>query len=216
VLLPLFELIIFDCDGVLVDSEPLSNRIFAETLREFGFAADFSWCVDTLVGLSLSSCYQLIEEYFGRPVPPEFEAELRRRSFIGFREGLEPVPGIRDVVEGLRTPYCVASSGPMEKMRVTLGVTGLWPLFAGRIFSATEVERGKPHPDLFLHAAKNMAIDPARCAVIEDSPYGVEAAHAAGMTAFGYIGGEINHDLAAAGARTFQKMVQLPELLGLA
>ena len=211
-----FDLIIFDCDGVLVDSEPLSNRIFAETLRDFGFDVDVQWCVDTLVGLSLSTSYQLIERRFGKPVPADFDPELRRRSFIGFRENLDSVPGIREVVQDLQTPYCVASSGPMEKMRVTLGVTGLWSLFEGRIFSASEVERGKPHPDLFLHAAKNMAAEPYSCAVIEDSLYGVEAANAAGMTAFGYVGGEISHDLAGAGARTFTQMALLPKLLGIA
>lgn len=209
----MFGLIIFDCDGVLVDSEPLSNRIFAQTLRDFGFAAEVKWCVDTLVGLSLASCYQLIEDHFGRPVPADFETELRRRTYSGFRTCLDPVPGIRELVEGLRAPYCVASSGPMEKMRVTLGVTGLWPLFEGRIFSATEVALGKPHPDLFLHAAASMAVDPGRCAVVEDSPYGVQAALAAGMTPFGYVGGEIRADLGAAGARVFDDMQSLARLL---
>jgi HAD superfamily hydrolase (TIGR01509 family) len=208
-----FELIIFDCDGILVDSEPLSNRIFAETLQEFGFDADYDWCVGNLVGLSLATCFELIEDRFGKPVPEDFEAELRHRSYEGYRRNLEAVPGVRGVVESLEVPYCVASSGPPEKMRITLGATQLWPLFEGRVFSATEVSRGKPHPDLFLHAARQMAADPTYCAVIEDSPYGVQAATAAGMTPFGYIGGEIDHGLEATGVRTFRDMAHLLPLL---
>ena len=209
----MFDLIIFDCDGVLVDSEPLSNRIFAETLQEFGFDADFRWCVETLVGLSLPSCFHLIEEHFGKQIPAQFEPQLRQRTYAGFRRELNPVPGVRGVVEGLAIPCCVASSGPMEKMRITLRATELWPLFEGRIFSATEVKRGKPHPDLFLHAADAMSAAPERCAVIEDSPYGVRAALAAGMTPFAYTGGEISHDHDGGGAQIFDDMALLPDLL---
>jgi HAD superfamily hydrolase (TIGR01509 family) len=208
-----FDLVIFDCDGVLVDSEPMSNRVFAETLREAGFPASYEWCTAELIGLSLPSCYAIIEQAFGRPLPDGFETLLQTRTYEAFRAGLRPVAGVREVVEALSVPVCVASSGSHEKMQVSLGVTGLLPLFEGRIFSASEVTRGKPHPDLFLYAAERMHADPARCAVVEDSPFGVTAARAASMAAFGYIGGPHAKDLAASGATVFSDMRDLPALL---
>ena len=210
------ELIIFDCDGVLVDSEPLSNRVLTDCLNEAGFALSFEEVTRTFIGLTLSRCFAMLEERFGRPVPSDFETVLQERTYARFRAELEAVPGVIDVLDSLDEDghaTCVASSGTMEKMQVSLGVTGLWDRFDGRIFNSAMVPRGKPWPDLFLHAAERMAADPASCIVIEDSLPGVQAARAAGMTVFGYVGGVLARPLAVEGAIEFDDMTQLPALI---
>ncbi len=212
-----FELVIFDCDGVLVDSEPVSNRIFAECFQEIGIPISYEIAVRDYVGLSLKSCFAHIEANYGKPIPDGFEADMQGRTMTAFLQDLRAVPGVREAIGEIRAAgakICVASSGEHEKMQVSLGVTGLWHLLSPDIFSATDVARGKPHPDLFLHAAKRMSVAPDRCAVIEDSPPGVQAATAAGIAAFGYTGGELAKPLACHGAREFSDMADLAGLLG--
>lgn len=143
-------------------------------------------CVRDFLGLGMKATLQIVAERLGGPMPEGWEAELDVAVREGFRRELEPVPGIVEALEEIELPTCVASSGSHDKMRFTLGLTGLWDRFAGRIFSADEVQRGKPAPDLFLHAASRMSIPPERCVVIEDSPFGVAAAKAAGMSALGF------------------------------
>jgi phosphoglycolate phosphatase len=208
-----FELLILDCDGVLVDSEPIANRVFADELRRIGLPMRHEEVCETFVGLTLARSVEIIEERLGRPVPAGFLDRLQARTFAAFRDGLAPVPGVREALLRIDLPCCVASSGEHEKMRLTLGLTGLLPRFEGRLYSALEVERGKPHPDLFLHAARQMGADPARAAVVEDSLPGVRAGVAAGMTVFGYAGHDDGTRLAAAGATVFHDMRLLPELL---
>lgn len=205
--------VLFDCDGVLVDSEPIANRILAEMLTDAGLPYTAERSVERFVGRSMASCMKLIEEELGGPAPRGFAEEYQRRTFEAFLEELRPVPGVVNVLDGLRWPACVASSGDHDKLRTTLSRTGLYPRFQGRIFSATEVARGKPHPDLFLYAAERMGVEPHRCAVVEDSVYGVEAGCAAGMTVFGYTGTVGAAPLAARGAVVFDDMRRLPELL---
>ena len=207
------ELVIFDCDGVLVDSELLSNRVLAQTLAEVGLPMSLEETIATFMGHSMSACIAIIEERTSRPIPPNFVSDFRDRTFEVFRRELRPVPGIESVLATIDLPYCVASSGPPEKIHLTLGITGLLPRFAGRIFSAVEVERGKPHPDLFLHAAYEMGVAPTACVVVEDSIRGVQAAVAAGMRVFGYADLTDADALAAAGARVFRSMSELPALL---
>jgi len=208
------ELIIFDCDGVLVDSEPIANRVFTRALNEIGLALDYGEVCALFIGLSMARCMELIEAELGRPAPAGFLDDLQRRTFEAFRtEALQPVPGVPELLEGLRRPYCVASSGEPEKMRTTLGLTGLLPRFEGRIFSAVEVERGKPAPDLFLHAAARMGAAPERCVVVEDSEPGVLAGRAAGMRVVGFAARGQGPRLAAAGAETIESMAALPALL---
>jgi len=209
-----FGLAIFDCDGVLVDSEPLSNRIFAEALAEIGLPLDYDEVCRRFIGLSMDRCVSLIEQLHGQRVPADFLPRLQERTFAAFRRELQPVPGIEAALARLRVPACVASSGEHEKMRLTLGLTGLLSRFDGRLFSATEVAHGKPAPDLFLHAAARMGVEPRDCAVIEDSVPGVQAARAAEMEVFGYAARGQQDGLAAAGARVFQEMAELPGLLG--
>ncbi|MFF2013620.1 HAD family hydrolase [Streptomyces sp. NPDC058195] len=184
------ELVIFDCDGVLVDSERIAVRVDAMVLAQLGWELTESEIVDRFVGRTTASMKQDIEARLGRGLPPTWEEETENLYREALLTDLKPVDGIADALDALaRLPTCVASSGSHSKMRLTLGITGLFSHFEGRIFSATEVERGKPAPDLFLHAAQRMGVAPDRCVVVEDSQYGVRAARAAGMRAFGYSGG---------------------------
>ena len=180
-------LVILDSDGVLVDSEPLSNRELAAMLGELGWTLTTEESMATFMGRSWSSVAELIEERLG-PLPPDFEARYHDRLYEAIERDLQPVPGVIDVLDTLQHRTCVASSGSHEKLRRTLGRTGLLHRFEGRIFSAAEVARGKPEPDLFLHAAARMGSDPVECVVVEDSPLGVEAARRAGMASVGYAG----------------------------
>lgn len=208
------ELVIFDCDGVLVDSEPASNRVFVEELGRLGLAIGYQEVRERFIGLSMVRCMEIVSEELGRPVPPGFVERLHARTFEAFRDGgLLPVEGVPEILGRIETPLCVASSGEHEKMRLTLGLTGLLEHFEGRMFSATEVPCGKPHPDLFLLAARCMGARPAGCVVVEDSVPGVQGARAAGMTAFGYAGRGNHTELASAGARVFREMAELPDLL---
>jgi HAD superfamily hydrolase (TIGR01509 family) len=205
--------VIFDCDGVLVDSEALSNRALSEALAEAGLAMSPAECRVAFMGRSWASCLELIEERLGAAAPSDLEDAYRARMHAAFERELRPVPGIEGALDAIELPVCVASSGPPSKIRHSLGLTGLLPRFEGSIFSAVEVARGKPAPDLFLHAAARMGWESATCAVVEDAPVGVEAAAAAGMTAFGYAGDGDAPALEAAGARVFTDMSELPELL---
>ena len=185
-------LVIFDCDGVLVDSERLVIDIDVAAVTAAGWPVTREQAIEAFVGRSNADVVAMIEAQVGHPLPPDWDAAWEADYHRVFDELLEPVPGVRAAVEqvmgqGRRT--CVASSGSHDKMRRTLGRTGLEDLFEGRIFSATEVERGKPAPDLFLHAASRMQVGPGRCVVVEDSRYGVAAARSAGMAVVGFAGG---------------------------
>lgn len=183
-----FELVVFDCDGVLVDSERLAVRVESRLITELGWPLDEGDVVERFVGRSDSYMLGEIESHLGRPVPDwqeRYESALHR----SFRAELTPVDGIESALDAIGVSTCIASSGTHDKMRLTLGITGLHERFEGRIFSATEVERGKPAPDLFLFAADRMGVDPERCVVVEDSPSGVEAARAAGMRCIAYASG---------------------------
>ncbi len=212
------ELVVFDCDGVLVDSEPIANRIMAEAITALGWSLSTADCIARFKGHHLDTMIAVVEGRLGRPVPGDWVANLRAATWAAFERELEPVPGAIeavDAVAGSSVAYCVASQGPLEKMAVSLGVTGLRARFEGRVFSAYQVERGKPHPDLFLFAAETMGIAPRACVVIEDSPLGAAAARAAGMAVLGFAPEGDGADLAAAGARLFRDMAELPGLLGL-
>ncbi|HJZ35566.1 MAG TPA: HAD family hydrolase [Solirubrobacterales bacterium] len=204
---------IFDCDGVLVDSDRISLRIQADWITDLGLEMSYEDCVRDFLGLGRPGTLRILGERLGRPVPAGWVDGLDRAVREAFERELRPVPGVVEALDEIDLPTCVASSGSQEKMRFTLGLTGLWDRFAGRIHSADEVGRGKPAPDLFLHAASSMATPPERCVVVEDSPFGVIAARAAGMSALGYAGGGNEEQLAGEGARTFGSMAELPELL---
>ena len=210
------ELVIFDCDGVLVDSERLAVRIDVRVLGELGWIMTEQEVVERFMGRTHEYMVSEIEAFLGRPLAPDWEDPFHQLYRDAFAAELRPVEGVVDALDRITLPTCVASSGTHEKIRFTLGLTNLYDRFAGRIFSASEVARGKPAPDLFLHAAKRMGVDPAACAVVEDSRYGVEAARAAGMLALGFAGGlTAAEHLQGPGTIVFTEMRELPSLLAL-
>ena len=205
---------IFDCDGVLVDSEHIAVRIDAVVLDRLGWALTEAEIIERFVGRSEAYMVSEIEAAIGRPLEHGWDAEFVPLYRDALAAELEPVDGIVEALDAIAIPNCVASSSTHERLRFTLGLTGLLDRFDGRIFSATEVANGKPAPDLFLHAAATLGADPARCAVVEDSRYGVEAARAARMHAFGYAGGLTTAERLAGPATTvFHDMRELPALL---
>lgn len=169
-------------------------------------------CSREFLGIGMGSTLERISEMIGRPVPSDWLPRLEAEVEETFRRELQAVPGISDALDLIPFPTCVASGGSHEKMRLTLGLTGLWDRFEGRIFSAGEVPRPKPAPDLFLHAAAETGVDPARCLVVEDSPFGVDGAKAAGMSCLGFAALTHSHRLAAAD-QVFSDMTELPRLI---
>lgn len=183
------ELVIFDCDGVLVDSEPLSMRVLLETIAEAGAVIDAEQGYEHFLGKSLASVIEILRRDYHIAVSDDALEKMRKRLYALFESELRPIPGIARALESIELPRCVASSSQVERVKLSLAVTGLAPFFGDHIFSASMVDNGKPAPDLFLHAAREMQIEPARCIVIEDSPAGVEAAKRAGMRVFAFLGG---------------------------
>ncbi len=186
------DLVIFDCDGVLVDSERLAVQVEVGILGNLGWEITPDEIVRRFLGISDADYVAQIEEHLGITLPPAWLEEMEPRYREAFERELTAVQGIHQALDELAAAgveTAVASSGTQEKLRFTLGHTDLWEHFEGRVFSATEVERGKPAPDLFLHAAHTLGVAPARCAVVEDSPPGLQAARAAGMRAIAYAGG---------------------------
>jgi HAD superfamily hydrolase (TIGR01509 family) len=214
-----FDLVIFDCDGVLVDSEVISCRAHSQTLTRHGYPITPEQVLTRFLGVSDREARQIIETEIGRKLPDDFEAEVKQTT-LQFYAGLKAISYVGETIAALNLPTCVASSGTPEKIHHGLICAGLYDLLAPHIFSASQVTRGKPAPDLFLFAAERMATAPGRCLVIEDSLPGITGARAAGMTVFGFHGGshcQPGHaeTLRAAGALlTFDDMRQLPDLIG--
>ncbi len=207
-----FDLVIFDCDGVLVDSERLLVRTEADILSGLGWPLAESEIVTRFGGRSDSYMHHEIEQHLGRRVDWETEFETRYREV--FERELVPVSGIAKALDAIQIESCVASNGSHQTMQLTLSVTGLLARFQGRIFSANEVENHKPAPDVFLHAATMMGVSPQHCAVVEDSVPGVVAGVSAGMTVFGFSGSTTSPErLTSAGAIVFDAMSELPDLL---
>jgi HAD superfamily hydrolase (TIGR01509 family) len=212
------ELVIFDCDGVLVDSERLSVKVEAKILAELGWPLTEADIVERFLGLSDEDFTAIIEERLGRSLGGQsWMTTYAARYAESFERELTAVDGVAEALEaieaaGART--CVASSGGHAKLRMTLTRTGLWDRFEGRIFSSSEVANGKPAPDLFLHAAERIGVAPGACAVVEDSRFGLAGARAAGMRTFGYAGGITPaHVLEGPGTVVFHDMRELPELV---
>jgi HAD superfamily hydrolase (TIGR01509 family) len=187
---PAYDLIIFDCDGVLIDSEVLACRIDAEELTSLGFPIGYEDVVRRFTGIPADGMRSLLEAEWGRSLPEEYEARVAARVEAAFRSELAPIAGVHDLLAGLTVPFCVASSSALPKLRLGLAVTDLLDFFEPNVFSASMVARGKPAPDLFLYAAERMGgIRPERALVIEDSVAGVQAAVSAGMPVIGFLGG---------------------------
>jgi HAD superfamily hydrolase (TIGR01509 family) len=186
--LPKPDLVIFDCDGVLVDSELLSCQCLTETLGEIGVEVTIEQALKLFLGRSTAAITQYCAEH-GRPAPESFLPAFRTRLRQSFGRSLKPIPGVAALLASLRIPFCLASSSDLDRVAFSLALTGIAEHFGDRLFTAQMVEHGKPAPDLFLHAAAQMKAAPARTLVIEDSVSGVTAAKAAGMTVWGFVGG---------------------------
>ncbi|MDV8149227.1 HAD family hydrolase [Arthrobacter sp. B10-11] len=209
-----FGLVIFDCDGVLVDSESIAIRVDQRVLADLGWDLGLEEIVERFVGKSDAHFVAETERHLGIRLDADWEDKYQQWYRTAFERDLVAVDGIVEALARLQLPHCVASSGTHAKMERTLGQTGLLPRFQGRIFSATEVARGKPAPDLFLHAAGSLGAEPANCAVVEDSVFGVQAARAAGMHVFAYGGGVTPaHRLAGPRTTVFRHMNELPDLI---
>ncbi len=213
------DLVIFDCDGVLVDSEMIASRIFAQHLTEHGYPLTAEESRERFTGWSLRSAKAFVEKALGRPLPDDFLETLAAKDRAAMTGTLQPIAGIHEAVAKLAVPSCVASSGGPDKIRYSLRLCGLIEVFEPNIFSAWQVANGKPAPDLFLFAAERMRTPPARCVVVEDSVAGVRAGKSAGMTVLGFCGGAHcgnGHDarLRAEGASlAFHDMRQLPDIV---
>ncbi|MFI9751169.1 HAD family hydrolase [Streptomyces collinus] len=211
-----YDLVIFDNDGVLVDSEPISNRLLAAYLTELGHPTSYEESIRDYMGSAMHRIHELVLERTGQRLPADFDDVFHTQVFTAFEQELAAVAGAAEVLEKLDAdgvPYCVASSGSHERIRVGHRTTGLDRWFdEERIFSSQDVGRGKPAPDLFLYAAERMGVSPERCVVVEDSPLGVQAAVAAGMDVYGFTAMTPAEKLAGA-TRLFSDMGELADLL---
>ena len=211
-----FELVIFDCDGVLVDSEPIIIDVLADMLGKMGHPVRVNEIYDHFHGRSPEQWLTEITAILGAPPSKTFVATLQQRAADDLRTKITPIDGVSEALDAIDLPVCVASSGSHEKMQLTLGKTGLLSRFGSNIFSVSEVERPKPYPDVYLHAAYTNRVAPSNCVVIEDSPTGVRAGVAANMTVFGFCAQTSAHRLHEAGAhRLFSDMRELPSLLSM-
>ena len=186
-----FDLVIFDCDGTLVDSEPITNRVLAEYISEFGLEMDGEEALRLFVGRDMPEIIRVLESRLGERLPDHFDEKFRERQAVALKSELEAIDGAHDLLESVSKPYCVASNAPRKKIEINLNVTKLSRFFSqDRIFSAYDIQKWKPDPDLFLNAAKRMKFRPERCVVIEDSVAGIDAGIAAGMQVIGFCHGE--------------------------
>lgn len=208
-----YKCIIFDCDGVLVDSEPLSNKVMVEMANALGANITIEYAYKYFKGNSMQNCIAQIAKLTNKPVPKSFETEYRALTFQKFKKEIQPVEGVLKLIKNLKLPFCVASSGPENKIKLNLELTGLLPYFEGNIFSCYTIKKWKPKPDIFLWAAKTMGFQPSECIVIEDSPIGVNAAIKGGFDVFGFNAHDYNNELKPIATKVFSNMMDLPKLL---
>ncbi|TDO73308.1 HAD superfamily hydrolase (TIGR01509 family)/HAD superfamily hydrolase (TIGR01549 family) [Flavobacterium chryseum] len=205
--------IIFDCDGVLVDTEKIGNGILLSMAAEHGFEMKLEDAYRDFNGRNLKECFLHIENAIQKKLPDNFESEYREKSFEAFKTQVKPMEGVIDFIENLKIPYCVASSGPVDKIRLNLEVAGLLDKFESKIFSSYEINSWKPDPGIFLHAAKQMGFDVKDCIVIEDSKAGVKSGISGGFKVYGFANGYNNEDLLEEGAILFENYEELDELV---
>jgi len=208
-----YKCVIFDCDGVLVDSEPIGNQVMVDMANELGAQIDLNYAYQNFKGNALKKCISQISELVDFEIPSNFEAEYRGRSFEKFRNEIQPVEGILDLIKSLKIPFCVASSGPENKIRLNLELTGLLPYFESKIFSCYAIQKWKPDPAVFLWASEIMGFQPSECVVIEDSPIGVDAAINGGFDVFGFTAHDFRDELQEKTTKTFDSMLKLSDFL---
>ena len=207
-----YKCIIFDCDGVLVDSEPISIQILVDMANSYGANIDLAYGMKHFKGSFMKACLEKISVLINKTVPDSFETDYRTESFRRFNENMKPIDGIKDVLNNLKVPFCVASSGPDDKIRLNLKLAGLLPYFEGNIFSCYAIEKWKPDPAVFLWAAETMGSKPSDCLIIEDSLSGVRAKNG-GFDVFGFTAHDYNNELKSEATKTFNKMSQLIDMI---
>ncbi len=205
--------IIFDMDGVLVDSETLSAKVFQEMAGELGFDLDFETAIERFAGTSMQENLQFIEAHIPGKLPPDFEKDFRERTYEVFKNDLQAVPGIHDLIAQLDIPFCVASSGPVEKIRLNLSLVDLLEPFEHKIFSSYDIGSWKPDPGIFLHAAGSMGFTPEECVVVEDSAAGIQAARAGGFRVYARANDKKKKAFEELGATVFENMKELEKLI---
>ncbi|GGI58339.1 HAD family hydrolase [Winogradskyella haliclonae] len=208
-----YKCIIFDCDGVLVDSEPIGNKVLVDMSNALGSNINLDYAYNHFKGNSIQAVVAHISTIITKPLPHDFVEEYRRRSYEAFKSNIKPVEGVKDVVNNLKIPFCVASSGPEKKIKLNLKLTGLLPYFEGKIFSCYAIQKWKPEPDIFLLAAKTMGFEPSECLIIEDSFTGVQAAKNGGFDVFAFFADDYNDELSQISDKHFDNMLNLPSLL---
>ena len=207
-----YKCVIFDCDGVLVDSEPISIQLLVDMANSYGANIDLDYGMKHFKGSFFDACKSNIKQLTQNPIPDSFQDDYRKLSFEAFKKDLKPVAGIKDVLDNLKIPFCVASSGPEDKIKLNLELSGLLPYFENKIFSCYALGKWKPDPAIFLWAAKTMGFNPDDCVVVEDSLSGVKAAKTGGFNVFGFTAHDYNNELKSEATKTFNCM---SELLGL-
>lgn len=210
-----YKCIIFDCDGVLVDSEAISAKIFQEMAAEIGFEVDFETVLEQITGTSMKENLNFFRNNIKGDLPANFETEFRKRSYQAFKTELQPIKGIHNLLEKIKVPIGVASSGPVEKIKLNLTTTNLIDYFDNNIFSCYDIGNWKPEPGIYLHAAKIMGFKPDECAVIEDSLAGVQSAKAGGFKVFEFANSKNKNTFEELGATVFSSMEELGKLLDL-
>lgn len=208
-----YKCIIFDCDGVLVDSEPISIQILVDMANEYGANIDLAYGMKHFKGSFMDACEKKISELIHKKLPESFQSDYRGKSFKAFKENMKPIEGIKNVLDHLKLPFCVASSGPENKIRLNLELAGLLPYFENNIFSCYAINKWKPDPAVFLWAAKTMGFQPHECLVIEDSLSGVNAAINGGFDVFGFTAHDYNNELQSVATKTFKSMSEFLEMI---
>lgn len=207
-----YKCVIFDCDGVLVDSEPITNQVLVDMTNELGGNINLQYALTHFKGGSMQTCYDKISKIVDKPLPDNFIEEYRVRSYEVLKKEIKPVDGIKIVLDNLKIPFCVASSGPIEKIRLNLNATGLLHYFEENIFSCYTIEKWKPDPSIFLLAAKTMGFEVEECLIVEDSLLGVQAAKNGGFDVFGYTAHDYNNELKHVTTKTFNTMKALLDM----
>ncbi|WP_175418932.1 HAD family hydrolase [Aureibaculum algae] len=210
-----YKCVIFDCDGVLVDSEAISTQVMVDLLKTVDYHIDIEKAIDLFTGLALKDNFALVEKELGRKLPDDFEETYRALSFEAFQRDLKPIKGVHTLLDKLAVPFCVASSGPINKIKLNLKVTKLSHYFNENIFSCYQINSWKPEPDIFLHAARTMGFKPEECVVIEDSLPGVTAAKAGGFDVYALENESNKTMLAGVEVPVVMDMRALEHVLGL-
>ncbi|WP_372755419.1 HAD-IA family hydrolase [Mariniflexile sp.] len=208
-----YKCIIFDCDGVLVDSEPISIQILVNMANSYGASIDLAYGMKHFKGSFMYECIEKISKLTKEALPDTFENDYRKQSFEAFKKDMKPIEGIKNVLNELTIPFCVASSGPENKIKLNLELSGLLPYFENKIYSCYTLQKWKPDPAVFLWAAKDMGFSPNECLIIEDSLSGVKGAKLGGFDVFGFTAHDYNNELKAVATKTFGNMAELLKLI---